>query len=58
MSFALMQDVLSCFNGVCTAWTAEIFLREKFQPTFTYRSMICNSSSHSSTQRVGMAEVF
>jgi len=46
----LVKNMISCFDRVVTAQTAEIFLREKSQPIFAYRSVVSDHSCHSYTQ--------
>ena len=49
--------MISCFNRVVTTQTAEIFLREKSQPIFAYRSVVSDHSCHSYTQWVQMTKM-
>ena len=57
-SFALVENVSSCFDGIKPAWITKLFPREKPKSVFVCWGMVGNCPYGSRTQRVRMAEEF
>jgi len=53
-----MEDMMSGFDWIVSAWITKVFSWEKPWMIFSYRGVICDDSSGSCTQQVCMTKLF
>ena len=56
--FAVVKNIVSCFDRVFATWTHKIFPREESKSVLTYWCVIDYCSCGSSTKRIGVAKLF
>ena len=56
--FAIIKNIMSCFDRIEATQILKLFLREEFKSVFTYWYMIDNCSCSSGIKQIGVTKEF